>query len=122
MFSLKHNDRYKHWKGDFYYRTLGISNPLFGGNCFISDDMLKEIGVCIEESTLEPITLYDLVSLPDSPRLGLYFTKTEIPYVLYQHEGEEKIWARNPNDFFGHTQAPSQDWVKRFTLKSTNTN
>ncbi|MGN5650859.1 DUF1653 domain-containing protein [Bacillus sp. Brlt_9] len=117
---MKYFDMYKHHKGDEYI-YFGISIPLQDKEIKFSvhGTALNEVGVAKHEETLEPVVLYDYFGLQQSGGAGLIFTDSKIPLVIYQNvkdEGEENIWARPVDKFFGPTILQNGKIGPRFTL------
>lgn len=117
---MKYFDMYKHHKGGEYL-YYGISIPLQDKeiNFTLHGSGLSEVGVAKHEETLETVVLYDYFGLQRSGGAGLIFTDTKIPLVIYQStedEGEENIWARPVDKFFGPTVLQNGKIGPRFTL------
>ena len=113
---MKHGDSYKHFKGGSY-TFLGISIPLKDPFISFKKEQLLVTGKAILEKTQQEIPLYDYYGLQQVNGAGLIFTDSDIPYVIYQSDENEVIWARPVDEFFDYKKLENGEFVKRFTLQ-----
>lgn len=111
-------DEYKHYKEGDIYVYWGIAIPLLAEDCAFEVHQLTKVATAKFEHNQEPVAVYDYYGLPRSGGAGLLFIEAEEPYVIYQKEGsegEENLWARRVDDFYGYVDDEGVS-KKRFTL------
>lgn len=106
---MRRGDLYQHYK-DIEYCFIGIALPL--------DLVYKPLGeyrsVRYHENTHDVLLCHLNEAL---------FIDAVVPHVIYQSRETGIMWAREVDDFFGHTEIivdeflGHTDLVKRFTLK-----
>lgn len=107
---MKPADRYTHYKGNLYYFS-GIALPLMETTVESEIHTLMTLvrEVRYHENTHD-LSLY----MVD----GILFIDADKPHVIYfplKEAGEQQVWAREVDDFFGYTHNADGEFVKRFT-------